>query len=50
MSISAASFIYVAISDLIPHLQEHTNPKESIIQILLILAGISAIYFMSHTH
>lgn len=50
MSISAASFIYVAISDLIPHLQEHTNPKESITQTFLILAGISVIYFMSHTH
>ena len=50
MSISAASFIYVSISDLIPHLQEHTNPKERIIQTLLILAGISVIYFMSHTH
>ena len=50
MSISAASFIYVAVSDLIPHLQEHTNPKQSILQIFLILAGISIIYFMSHTH
>ena len=50
MSISAASFIYVAVSDLIPHLQEHTNPKQSILQIFLILAGISIIYFMSQTH
>ena len=50
MSISAASFIYVAVSDLIPHLQEHTNPKQSILQIFLIIAGISIIYFMSHTH
>ncbi len=48
MSISAASFIYVAVSDLIPHLQEDTSPKESIIQIFLILSGISVIYFMSH--
>ena len=50
MSISAASFIYVAVSDLIPHLQEHTNPKDSIIQTLLILAGIYTIYLMSHGH
>ena len=50
MSISAASFIYVAVSDLIPHLQKDTNPKDSIIQICLILGGISVIYFMSHTH
>jgi len=50
MSISAASFIYVAISDLIPHLQKHTNPKKSITQTFLIFAGISVIYFMSHTH
>ena len=50
MSISAASFIYVAVSDLIPHLQKDTNPKDSIIQICLILGGVSVIYFMSHTH
>lgn len=49
MAISAASFIYVAISDLIPHLHEHTDPKESIVQTLILLGGIGVIYFMSHT-
>ncbi len=50
MAISAASFIYVAVSDLIPHLQEHTNPKESLLQTALIFAGIYTIHLMSHTH
>jgi len=50
MAISAASFIYVAVSDLIPHLQEHTNPKESLLQTSLIFIGIYTIHLMSHLH
>ena len=50
MAISAASFIYVAVSDLIPHLQEHTNPKESLLQTALIFAGVYTIHLMSHLH
>jgi zinc and cadmium transporter len=44
MAVSAASFIYIAIADLIPGLHKRSSPKESITQIILILAGISTIF------
>ena len=50
MTIAAASFIYIAISDLIPHLQEDVNPKDSFIQISLMLLGIFVIYLIGHGH
>jgi zinc and cadmium transporter len=43
MAISAASFIYIAIADLIPGLHDHTEPKRSVCQFLFILAGIGTI-------
>ncbi len=48
LSLSAASFIYIALADLIPQMHEKTNLKESLIQIFLMLLGISVIFF-SHT-
>jgi hypothetical protein len=44
MSISAASFIYVALSDLVPTLHHYISSKDSKRQILLLLAGIATIY------
>jgi zinc and cadmium transporter len=44
LGISAASFIYIALADLIPQMHEKTKPKESIIQILLMLLGVGIIY------
>lgn len=44
LSLSAASFIYIALADLIPQMHERTKIKESIIQILLMLLGISVIF------
>jgi zinc and cadmium transporter len=43
MAISAASFIYIALSDLTPELHKKTNIGTSLRQIILILAGISTI-------
>lgn len=40
LAISAASFIYIALSDLTPELHKTTDLKYSIRQLLLILAGI----------
>lgn len=40
LAISAASFIYIALSDLTPELHQTTDLKYSIRQLLLILAGI----------
>lgn len=43
MAFSAASFIYIAIADLIPSLHKHTTLKHAISQFVLILAGVGTI-------
>jgi zinc and cadmium transporter len=43
MAVSAASFIYVAIADLIPNLHQRVDLKDSLGQIFLILAGVGTI-------
>jgi zinc and cadmium transporter len=40
---SAASFIYIAVADLIPSLHRRTAPLDSLRQLLLLLAGIATI-------
>lgn len=40
LGFGAASFIYIAMSDLIPELQKEPNTKRSILQLLWMLAGI----------
>jgi len=50
MCVSAASFIYIAIGDLIPGLNHHTQLKDSLLQILLLLAGIGTIFFLNAGH
>jgi|APSaa5957512535_1039671.scaffolds.fasta_scaffold00607_16 zinc and cadmium transporter len=44
LAISAASFIYIAIADLIPKLHQRVSVVASIIQFTLILAGIGTIF------
>jgi len=43
MALSAASFIYIAIADLIPGLHQRVDLRQSISQVLLILSGIGTI-------
>jgi zinc and cadmium transporter len=43
LAISAASFIYIAGADLIPGLHRHVSPRESLKQLVLMLAGIATI-------
>jgi zinc and cadmium transporter len=43
MALSAASFIYIAIADLIPSLHRHSNLKHAVSQFLFILAGVGTI-------
>ncbi len=50
MGIASASFIYIAIGDLIPHLHEQNKIKDSLIQTILIIAGIMTMYFIQHQH
>ncbi|MBY9003269.1 MAG: ZIP family metal transporter [Candidatus Lokiarchaeota archaeon] len=40
LAFSAASFIYIALSDLTPELHNQTNIKQGIRQLLLVLAGV----------
>ena len=50
IAIAAASFLYVSMADLIPEMHKETKPKESIIQILMILLGVAIIILSSHEH
>jgi zinc and cadmium transporter len=43
MALAAASFIYIAVADLIPELQEHRRPHDFPVQLGLLLAGIGII-------
>jgi zinc and cadmium transporter len=43
ISVAAASLIYVAVADLIPGLHRRTDPAGSVVQVLLIGAGVAVI-------
>jgi len=43
LAISAASFIYIAVADLVPSLHKNTGLKATVLQVSLILAGIATI-------
>lgn len=49
LAFSAASFIYIALADLIPEMHRKTRLKDSAWQLVLILIGISLIYFILQT-
>lgn len=48
IAIAAASFLYISMADLIPEMHKETKPKESVIQIIMILTGVCIIIFSSH--
>jgi len=48
MAISASSFIYIAIGDLMPGLSQKNTFKQSILQVFLLLCGIATILFFNH--
>lgn len=52
IALAAASFLYISLADLIPEMHKETKPKESIIQIILIMLGIAIIMMSlgSHQH
>ncbi len=52
LAVAAASFLYIALADLIPEMHKETKAKESIIQFLLILLGVGIIFIAvsSHSH
>jgi zinc and cadmium transporter len=49
LAFSAASFLYIALADLIPEMHKKTSFKDSLIQILLILSGVLIIYCIIQT-
>lgn len=46
LAFSSASFIYIALADLIPEMHRKTSLKDSILQIVLIITGILIIYLL----
>lgn len=48
MALAVASFIYIAVADLIPELQEHRRPHDFPIQLILLLAGIGVVLLGMH--
>ena len=51
--LAASSFIYIALSDLVPQMQRGIALRETLIQALLIAAGIAAVLFLhglAHAH
>lgn len=48
LAVAASSFLYVAVADLIPGLHRKVDAATSVLQVLLIAAGIAVIYF-SHS-
>jgi zinc and cadmium transporter len=50
LALSAASFIYIAIADLVPSLHRQVSLKAALIQLLLVIAGIGTIAFFRLAH
>lgn len=50
MTISAASFLYIALADLLPELHKTTTLKHSITQLLLVLLGVGMILLVTLHH
>lgn len=50
LALSAASFIYIAVADLVPGLHQRTGPRATLLQLGLMLAGIATIAFFRLGH
>jgi zinc and cadmium transporter len=50
LGLSAASFIYIAAADLIPHLHRQVTAKAALRQFVLLIAGIGTIAFFRFGH
>jgi len=46
--IASSSFVYIAVSDLMPQMQRKPRWRESLVQVVLVAAGIAAIYFITN--
>jgi zinc and cadmium transporter len=50
LAFSAASFLYVALSDLVPGLQRQMSARANVVQFVLIILGIVTILLLGHGH
>jgi len=50
LALAAASFIYIAVADLVPALQQQRRPKDFVIQFTLMAAGVMLVLLGSHAH
>ncbi len=48
LAVAGASLLYVAVADLIPGLHRQVDPRRSLEQLVLILAGLAVIWFTQH--
>ena len=48
LAFAGSSLLYVAVADLIPGLHRHVDPKRSLQQLVLILAGLATIWLTQH--
>lgn len=46
--IAASSFIYVALADLIPQLQKHQGPRQTLIQVAWLFVGVVLVALVAH--
>ncbi len=49
LAVSAASFLYIGIADLIPALHRDTSPRSSAEQVFLVMVGVALIALLRHT-
>lgn len=50
LALAAASFIYIAVADLVPELHKHRKPSDFVIQFSLMAAGIGIVLLNGHAH
>jgi zinc and cadmium transporter len=50
LGVSAASLLYVAVADLIPGLHRRVGARDSILQVILIAAGVTLVALVEHLH
>lgn len=50
LCLSAASFIYIAMADLVPELHKHRRPKDILLQLALGILGVLVIALFIHQH
>jgi zinc and cadmium transporter len=50
LAISAASFIYIAVADLVPGLHRQAGLEQALMQFVLVLAGIATIALFQFVH